>query len=104
VVRVGHLRDTLVRIRPCVDALDHDDRRGQRAVTMEEHVRTPIIVRDSNPHAVLAAFAREAAQGRPQECERDARKWEPASRQDGGECDSGGHHVQGGRAVGAAEH
>jgi hypothetical protein len=46
---------------------------GQRAVTMEEHTPTPIIVRDFNPYTVRAALAREASQGRrSQECKRDA--------------------------------
>lgn len=40
---------------------------GQRAVTMEEHAPTPIIVRDFNPYAVRAALAREATQGRSQQ-------------------------------------
>jgi hypothetical protein len=42
---------------------------GQRAVTMEDRTPTPIIVRDFNPYAV-----REAAQGRSQEGDRDARE------------------------------
>ena len=50
---------------------------GQRAVTMEERTPTPIIVRDFNPYAVRAALAREAAQGRPQECERDVQRQLP---------------------------
>jgi hypothetical protein len=36
---------------------------GQRAVTMEDGVSTPIIVRDFNPYAVRSACARAAAAG-----------------------------------------
>jgi hypothetical protein len=41
---------------------------GQRAVAMEDSVRTPIIVRDFNPYTVRTARARAAAKGRTQEC------------------------------------
>jgi len=47
---------------------------GQRAIMMEGHKLTPIIVRDFNPHAVRAALAREAAQGRPREGDRAAQQ------------------------------
>ncbi|KAI9450185.1 hypothetical protein BJY52DRAFT_1175761 [Lactarius psammicola] len=42
---------------------------GQRAVTMEEHTPTPIIVRDFNPYAVRAALAHEVTQERSRECD-----------------------------------
>ena len=46
---------------------------------MEERTPTPtpIIVRDFNPYAVRATLASEAAQGRPQECERDTHRQLP---------------------------
>ena len=43
---------------------------GQRVVMMEDYTPAPIVVRDFNPYAVRAALAREAAQGRTQECEK----------------------------------
>jgi len=41
---------------------------GQRAVTMEESIPTPIIVRDFNPHTVRSVCARAAANGQPRRC------------------------------------
>ena len=43
---------------------------GQRAVMMEDRSPTPIIVHNFNLYAVHAALAREASQGRTQECEK----------------------------------
>ena len=43
---------------------------SQRAVTMEDHKPTPIIVRDFNMYAVRAVLAHYAAQGQTQECDK----------------------------------
>jgi len=41
---------------------------GQRAISMEETIPTPIIVRDFNPHAVRSVCARAPASGQPRQC------------------------------------